>query len=145
MGKFAAIALDRDGLLIKESSGYITEEDEIELLPGVFEAFDLIPEIPVYLVTKQRAISLGILTEERLSKLHDRLQSLLDFSFNEILVEPEKKLKTDCFNRLIEIVGSSNILYLDNDPEQCRAASECGLTAVCTTELYKTLQKWITQ
>jgi histidinol phosphatase-like enzyme len=147
MEYFAALALDRDGLLIKENSGYITEEEDIELLPGVFESLDLIPYyMPVFLVTKQRGLSLGALTEDRLAQLHDHLENMLDFSFDEILIEPKNKLKTDCFLKLIDIVGSTDILYIDNDPEQCQAARDCGLTAICTNQLYQTLETiWTTQ
>jgi D-glycero-D-manno-heptose 1,7-bisphosphate phosphatase len=73
--------LDRDGTInVKAPEGeYITTPDELELLPGAARAIRLLNDagVPVAVVTNQRGIALGRMTEEDLRAVHDRLSALL--------------------------------------------------------------------
>lgn len=72
------IFLDRDGT-INEEVNYLSSPVKLRLIPGsadaIREANDL--GIKVFIVTNQSGIARGILTEDRLKEVHDRLLSLL--------------------------------------------------------------------
>ncbi|HEX2087167.1 MAG TPA: HAD family hydrolase [Solirubrobacteraceae bacterium] len=78
---FAAAFLDRDGTInVKAPEGeYVETPDEVVLLPGAAEAIRTLNErgIPVIVVTNQRGIALGRMTEEDLERVHARLSELL--------------------------------------------------------------------
>jgi D-glycero-D-manno-heptose 1,7-bisphosphate phosphatase len=69
--------LDRDGTLNRKApdGGYVTTADALELLPGAAEAVRRLNDagIPVAVVTNQRCIALGRLSEDRLAAIHARL------------------------------------------------------------------------
>jgi D-glycero-D-manno-heptose 1,7-bisphosphate phosphatase len=73
-----AVFLDRDDTLIRDRV-YLSDPDGIELLPGAAEAVSLLNRagIPVIIVTNQSGIARGLLDEERLALIHERLLSLL--------------------------------------------------------------------
>lgn len=75
------VLLDRDGTLnVKAPEGeYVTSPDELVLLPGAAEAVRRLNEagVPVALVTNQRGIALGRMTEADLAAVHARLTDLL--------------------------------------------------------------------
>lgn len=77
----ALVLLDRDGTLNRKApeGRYVTSPDELELLPGAGEALARLNRagIPVALVTNQRAIARGLLTEDGLAALHDALADRL--------------------------------------------------------------------
>jgi D-glycero-D-manno-heptose 1,7-bisphosphate phosphatase len=70
--------LDRDGT-INEEVGYVLHPAEVRLLPGAAEAIRMLHEIGlgVLVVTNQSPIGRGLLTEQRLGDIHDRLRDLL--------------------------------------------------------------------
>lgn len=73
--------LDRDGT-INESppeGEYVTSPDEVRLLPGAAEAIRLLNEHPakVVVITNQRGIALGKMTEADLSAVNARLEAEL--------------------------------------------------------------------
>lgn len=76
-----AVFLDRDGTInVKPAPGdYITAPEQLELLPGAANAIrDLNrARIPVIVVTNQRGIALGRMTEKDLAAVHSRLTELL--------------------------------------------------------------------
>jgi D-glycero-D-manno-heptose 1,7-bisphosphate phosphatase len=78
---FAAALLDRDGTInVKAPEGeYIERPEEVRVLPGAAEAVRRLNEagIPVYVVTNQRGIALGRMTEDDLAAVHRRLDELL--------------------------------------------------------------------
>lgn len=73
-----AVFLDRDNTLI-EDPGYIKDPDQVKLLDGVPEALVELKALgyKVVVVSNQSAVARGIVTEETLDEIHDRLQELL--------------------------------------------------------------------
>jgi D-glycero-D-manno-heptose 1,7-bisphosphate phosphatase len=76
-----AAFLDRDGTInAKQPPGsYVTSVSEFELLAGAAEAIQLLNEheIPVIVVTNQRGIALGVMSEQALASVHDHMRSEL--------------------------------------------------------------------
>jgi D-glycero-D-manno-heptose 1,7-bisphosphate phosphatase len=72
-----AIFFDRDGVVNYRIAGdYVRSPDQLVLIPDVFKALQKSGElgfIPI-LVTNQRGISLGRMSEEELDEIHRRLQ-----------------------------------------------------------------------
>jgi D-glycero-D-manno-heptose 1,7-bisphosphate phosphatase len=73
-----AIFLDCDGTLI-EDPGYINHPDQVKLLDGVPEALIELKHLgyKLIVVSNQSAIAHGIVTENVLGEIHDRLKQLL--------------------------------------------------------------------
>jgi len=73
-----AIFLDRDDTII-EDPGYINNPDMVKLIPGAAAAlFDLRKMgYKIIVVSNQSGIARGILTEQILGKIHERLKQLL--------------------------------------------------------------------
>ena len=80
-GPPAAAFLDRDGTInVKAPEGdYIESPSRVELLPGSAEEIARLNAagVPVLIVTNQRGIALGRMTEADLERVHARLASLL--------------------------------------------------------------------
>lgn len=72
------VLLDRDGTLVVERN-YLTDPDEIELLPGAISGLKKMAALGFGLVviTNQSAIGRGWLSHERLGLIHARMQWLL--------------------------------------------------------------------
>jgi len=72
------VLLDRDGTIVFER-GYIRDPEEIELLPGAASALKRLAEsgFALAVVTNQSAVGRGLLTEDRLEEIHQRLRELL--------------------------------------------------------------------
>jgi D-glycero-D-manno-heptose 1,7-bisphosphate phosphatase len=77
-----AVLLDRDGTInVKAPEGeYISAPGQMRLLPGAAHAIRTLNEasIPVVVVTNQRGIALGQMTEGDLAAVHARLRALLE-------------------------------------------------------------------
>jgi histidinol-phosphate phosphatase family protein len=72
--------LDRDGVINTELPGdYVKTVDELEIMPGVPEAMARLSKIfgHIFIVTNQRGVGRGIMTEEELSTVHNHLQKLI--------------------------------------------------------------------
>lgn len=76
-----AVFLDRDGVINRCAAPhcYIAEWQDFELLPGVEETLKKLKEAGYLLiiVSNQRGIARGMLTEEQVERLHARLQAHL--------------------------------------------------------------------
>jgi D-glycero-D-manno-heptose 1,7-bisphosphate phosphatase len=76
-----AVLLDRDGTInVKADEGdYITEPSRLELLSGAGEAIRMLNErsVPVAVVSNQRGVALGRMTEDDVDSVHARLAELL--------------------------------------------------------------------
>jgi D-glycero-D-manno-heptose 1,7-bisphosphate phosphatase len=77
VSRLDAVFLDRDGTLnVKAPEGdYVKTPEELVLLPGAAEAVRLLNEhgVPAIVVTNQRGIALGRMTEDDLAAIHARL------------------------------------------------------------------------
>ena len=75
----AAVFLDRDGTLVHEAVDYITQPKDLHLIEGVGQALRRLQAAGYLLVvvTSQACLAKGLLDEQTLKKIHDRLQSLL--------------------------------------------------------------------
>ena len=73
-----AIFLDRDDTLI-EDPGYINHPDQVKLMDGVADALTELKDMgyKLIVVTNQSAVARGIVTEDILDEIHNRLKQLL--------------------------------------------------------------------
>ncbi len=72
-----AVFLDRDGT-INEDSGYPTDFSQIKIYPFSFEAVRRLNQVglPVIILTNQSAVGRGLLSEENLRLLHQKMQQV---------------------------------------------------------------------
>ncbi len=75
------VFLDRDGVINRKlpEGRYVTRWEEFELLPGVAETIAGWNRLGrrVILVSNQRGVALGLMTETELQRIHDRLRAQL--------------------------------------------------------------------
>jgi len=73
-----AVFLDRDGTMI-EDNGYLYRIEDVTPFPWMVDAVRALnrAELPIVVVTNQSAIARGMLTEDRLSEIHARIDDLL--------------------------------------------------------------------
>ncbi len=73
-----ALFLDRDGTLVVER-GYITAVEDVELLPGVAGAVAAATAAgwKVFVVTNQAAVAKGLITEDELAEINQRMLMML--------------------------------------------------------------------
>ncbi len=80
-GRLQAVLLDRDGTInVKAPEGeYITVPEQLELLPGAAEGIRMLNHagVPVAVVTNQRGVALGRMSDSDLRAVHARLHQLL--------------------------------------------------------------------
>ena len=79
---YKAIIFDRDGTLnatSRSEGGYVLCADDLTLLPFVQESLKKLKDkgLKLYVFTQQRCIGKGLLTEEKLTKIHEKLNALL--------------------------------------------------------------------
>ena len=72
------VVLDRDGTIIVEKN-YLSEPDQVELLPGVVNGLQKLVDIGLGLVvvTNQSGIGRGFFTESKLKQINQRMTNLL--------------------------------------------------------------------
>lgn len=79
--KYRAVFLDRDGVINKKAleEDYIKNWDEFEFLPGVKEAIKKLneEELLVIIVSNQRGIAKGLMTEDDLNNIHAKMKEEL--------------------------------------------------------------------
>jgi D-glycero-D-manno-heptose 1,7-bisphosphate phosphatase len=73
-----AVFLDRDGTLI-EDPGYLNHPDQVKLLEGVAEALKELETLGyrIVVVSNQSGVARGIVSEEMLERIHERLREML--------------------------------------------------------------------
>ena len=73
-----AVFLDRDDTLIRDT-GYLSDPDGVELLPGSVEALRMLNRagVPAIVVTNQSGIARGLFDEKTLHVIHARLLKML--------------------------------------------------------------------
>ena len=77
-----AMFFDRDGIINQppsEEQYYITDPDDFHLMPGFVELLRFVTAAgwPAVVVTNQKCIAIGRLTEEGLAAIHARMHALL--------------------------------------------------------------------
>jgi D-glycero-D-manno-heptose 1,7-bisphosphate phosphatase len=82
MSGVAGIFMDRDGVINRPPPPelrYITRPEDFYLQPGIAESIRLFNErnLPVAVVTNQKAIAIGRLTPSNLKAIHERMKHLL--------------------------------------------------------------------
>lgn len=99
----ATVFLDRDGTINEPApeGDYIASPEEVRLLPGAAAAIAVLNRMParVVVVTNQRGIALGLMTEEDLVAVNGRLEELLAAEgahLDGILHCPHQKGSCDC-------------------------------------------------
>ncbi len=77
-GKRRAVFLDRDDTVNRDVS-YLRSADQLELLPGVIEALQLLGDAGFLriIVTNQSAVARGIITIEKLGEIHEALVAMI--------------------------------------------------------------------
>jgi len=77
-----AAFLDRDGVINQSApdSGYITRWEDFQFLPGVPEAIALLnaANFLVIVVTNQRCVTLGLLSNAALEQIHENMRNSLE-------------------------------------------------------------------
>lgn len=78
-GMRRAVFFDRDGTL-NEEVGYVGEPERIRLLPGAPEAVTLVNRagLAAVVITNQSGIARGLLSEEQVTSVNDRVLELLN-------------------------------------------------------------------
>ncbi len=75
------VFLDRDGVLNRKApeGEYVSRWDLFHPLPGIKEAIRLLNDrkLPIYVVTNQRGVALGLYTTDEVERLHARLHEEL--------------------------------------------------------------------
>lgn len=79
MAKLKALFLDRDDTIIKNIP-YMSKVEDIEYLPGVFEALKILQDrgFCIFIVTNQSGLSRGLITYSELEAIHQKISD--DFS-----------------------------------------------------------------
>ena len=74
----SAVFFDRDGTLIYDP-GYLSHPDQVELLDGAAEAIKELQLLgyKTVVATNQSGVARGMITEETLKRIHQRLEELL--------------------------------------------------------------------
>ncbi|MCX6243462.1 MAG: HAD family hydrolase [Bacteroidetes bacterium] len=68
--------LDRDGVInTRIPGGYVRTWDQFEFMPGVLDALKILAErfSPIIVVSNQQGIGKGLMTEEELSVIHEKM------------------------------------------------------------------------
>ncbi len=73
-----AIFLDRDDTII-DDPGYISSPEQVKLLPGVIDALKSFKSLgyKLIVVSNQSAVARGIIDENKLAEIHERLERIL--------------------------------------------------------------------
>lgn len=148
-----AVYLDRDGIINQKlENDYVKNWDEFNFLPGAIEAIKAITEkgYLVIVVTNQRGIARGLMTEKDLEEIHRRMCEELQkhgAHIDDIFFCPHD-IKDNCNCRkpkpgmLIEAQKKWNIdfaqSYIIGDSESdIEAGKRVGCKGILTTELIK--------
>lgn len=101
--RIKTVFLDRDGVINRKrpEGDYVKRWEEFEFLPGAKEALKVLKEMGVRLivVTNQRGIARGVMTERDLEEIHRRMLeelSLFGASVDAIYYCPHEEGACDC-------------------------------------------------
>jgi histidinol phosphatase-like enzyme len=143
------VIIDRDGTINLASSQegspfyYILNPDHIILKPGAKDALAIIAAhaVPfVYLATKQRCISKGLINHDGVAAVNRMTSDLLSFQFTATLVEPEAKTKASLYREILahhSDIPHERFLLLDDSADEREAASALGMSVGDGSKLYE--------
>lgn len=79
MQRNKAVFLDRDGVINRNRDDYVKSIDELELLPFVSNAINLLnnANFKVVIISNQSAVNRGLVSLEKLDKIHEFLKGQL--------------------------------------------------------------------
>jgi D-glycero-D-manno-heptose 1,7-bisphosphate phosphatase len=140
------IFLDRDGVLNENREDYVKSFNEMKILPGVKEALKILKEndYKIIVISNQSAVGRGIISEDTVKGINERLNQELDGSIDDFFYCPHKpedgcscrKPKTKLILDAAEKYGidpKGKWLIGDNTSD-----IELGKNAGCKTILVKT-------
>ena len=81
INKNLTLFLDRDGVINKKiENDYVRNWKQFEFLPGVIEALKMLSNIfaKIIIVTNQRGIGRGLMTEENLNDIHSNMLKIFE-------------------------------------------------------------------
>lgn len=78
--KISAVFLDRDGVIVRNRPDYIRYLEDVEFLPGAFNALQTLNQnrFPVFIVTNQSAVGRGIISLERARAINQHILSEIE-------------------------------------------------------------------
>ncbi len=135
-----ALFLDRDGTLNIETGDYITNPDELVIIPGVRDALltALNNGYRLFVLTNQSGISKGFFSMDTVRLVNRRLLELLDLpspGIEEIRVAPESLKDEHIYRKPSPRFLNEKIREHNLDPAQCYMFGDrhsdllCGLNA----------------
>jgi len=75
-----AVFLDRDGVINKNREDYVKSWEEVEFLPGVFDALKELTSsnFLIFVLTNQSAVGRGLLSISTLESMHQRMKLVVE-------------------------------------------------------------------
>ena len=150
---YSTILLDRDGTINVQLVGdYVKCPAEFEFIPGAVDAIAALHRAgkQVFIITNQRGIGRGLMTEDDLADIHrrmlDQLQQAggdIDGIYYSTAVDPDdpnRKPQTGMWNRLLrehpEVRPEQTLMIGDGDVDEAFARN-CGIRFAKIDSLWK--------
>jgi D-glycero-D-manno-heptose 1,7-bisphosphate phosphatase len=145
------VFLDRDGIINRKapSGAYVTSWEEFHIIPGVEQAIASLNQTrrKVMVVTNQRAIALGKISESELLSIHEKLASHLrsfEARIDAIYYCPHdigqcdcRKPKTGLFQRAFgdyHEASSANSVMIGDSYSDMKAGASMGMKTILITD-----------
>lgn len=134
--------LDRDGVLNRHIPGYVTEWSEWEWMPGILQELSKWARKfqHIILVTNQRGVGKGIMTDAQLSQVHARMmQEVLDAGGRIDLIlactavseeDPRRKPSPGMFHEACSLfpdIDAKSSVMLGDAPSDAAFAQNCAM------------------
>ena len=146
VSKYDTLFLDRDGVINKlRQNDYVKCWDEFEFLPGVFEALAKWKDHfkHIIIVTNQRGIGKGLMTDEDLNSIHQQMineierhsgridkiyycSSLTEEDFNR---KPSIGMFQQAVNDFGDIIPETSLMIGDSESDM-EFAENCGMMGI---------------
>lgn len=146
--KYKLIILDRDGLLLQNSTDstskfyYILKKEDCVLLPNVKEVMAKLQEyreqgLKVVLASKQRCIGKELITLDEVQEINRHIEELIDFKFDQVFLEIKSAQKLRLFGEILNTfnIHPNEILIVDDRVDNTVLASILGCRALHTENL----------
>lgn len=144
------IVLDRDGLLINNSSDinspfyYILQKDYVVIKDGVYQAMAYLQSlgVPVVMASKQRCIKKGLISRADVDSINSMLEEMLNFKFDQIYIEEADSLKTELFGQILNDykLNPEDVLVIDDSIDEIMAAHVLGFKVIHTDQLVEAIK-----